>query len=202
VVKKNSRNYFLFLMMSLEKKEIRTHQLTHIMYFLLYPLETQIIHVCMSNHDIKENIWCKNVHICNMRCCLKLFTQWFMQILLQWELLYIFPITWATRCELSILSKRNSRTIDYKYYFHTLLKHNMHDTKVHDSLNICNCMLKYMQIHTNPKCTSSYSHLQIKSVTNLGFWKCKSFNIYNCENNIHDYALSCPNVHVCVTLMI
>lgn len=45
----------------------------------------------------------------------------------------------------------------------------MHDTKVHDSLNICNCMLKYMQIHTNPKCTSSYSHFQSKSVRNLGF---------------------------------
>jgi hypothetical protein len=157
-------------------------------------LETQIIHVfaCPITTS-KKTFWCKNVHICNMRCCLKLFTQWVMQILLQWKLLYIFPITWPTRCEkLSILSKRNSRTIDYKYYFHTLLKHSMHDTKVHDSLNICNCMLKYMQIHTNPKCTSSYSHFQNKSVTNLGFENANHLNIYNCENNIH----------VCVTFMI
>lgn len=113
--------FFLFLlMMSLEKEEVGTHQLTHIMYFLWKPLETKIIHVCMSNHDIKENTWCTNVHICNMSCCLNFFTQWLMQILLQWELLYIFPITWVTTCELSILSTRNNSTIDYKYYFHTL----------------------------------------------------------------------------------
>jgi hypothetical protein len=108
VFKSSTQNVFIPPRDAIRKKRSRNTSIdTHKVCFEK-PLETQIIHLCMY------------AHICSMGFCLKLFTQWLMQILLHWKLLYILQIIWATTCKLSILSIRNNITIDYKYYFHTL----------------------------------------------------------------------------------